>query len=53
MKYILVAGACPNFMKVAPIMQAPPRKNTLPEKWDGNAAERIVEVVLNEHSVSS
>jgi hypothetical protein len=34
-------------------LDAPPRKNIVPEKWDGKAAERIVDVLMNEHSVST
>lgn len=38
---------------VSAALNAPPRKGTVPEKWDGNAAERIVDVLLNGHSVST
>ena len=42
----LIAGARPNFMKIAPIIRAleahRARGGAIPELWDGNAAERIV-----------
>ena len=33
---------------LAALLNASPRKNALPEKWDGNAAMRIVDVLLAE-----
>ena len=33
---ILVAGARPNFMKIAPVLRA---------LWDGHAAERVADVL--------
>ncbi len=58
MKIFLVSGARPNLMKVAPIMRAIQQHNTAfkivnqggkkgscPLLWDGQTAERIVEVL--------
>lgn len=63
MKIINVAGARPNFPKIAPIMRAMEgkaqammeqimdyqfNKGQVPQKWDGKAAERIVRVLKEE-----
>jgi UDP-N-acetylglucosamine 2-epimerase (non-hydrolysing) len=50
----ILVGAEPERIRmgVSAALNAPPRKNILPEKWDGNAAERIVDVLLNEYPLS-
>lgn len=40
MKILNVVGARPNFMKMA----------TIPEKWDGKAAERIAGILIGFYS---
>jgi hypothetical protein len=47
-------------MRIVDVLLADPtalseltQKNALPEKWNGDTPVQIVEVVLNEHSISS
>jgi UDP-N-acetylglucosamine 2-epimerase (non-hydrolysing) len=44
----ILAGSEPERIRTAVLaaLNAPPRLNTLPEKWDGNAAMRIIDVLL-------
>jgi UDP-N-acetylglucosamine 2-epimerase (non-hydrolysing) len=46
----ILVGTEPERIRTAVLaaLNAAPRKNTLPEKWDGNAATRIVDVLLTE-----
>jgi UDP-N-acetylglucosamine 2-epimerase (non-hydrolysing) len=46
----ILVGTEPERIRTAVLaaLNASPRKNTLPEKWDGNAATRIVDVLLTE-----
>ena len=46
---ILVVGARPNFMKIAPIYaefkDAKSSSSSIPDKWDGKTAERIADII--------
>jgi UDP-N-acetylglucosamine 2-epimerase (non-hydrolysing) len=50
----LVVGTDPGKIREAAlsVLKNGTRPHTVPDKWDGRAAERIVEVLLNEHPVS-
>jgi len=47
-KFLLVAGARPDYMKIAFKAGRTP-KGRIPELWDGRAAERIVEILARDH----
>ena len=51
----ILVGSEPERIRSAVLaaLNASPRKNTLPEKWDGNAAMRIVDVLLAEPTALS
>lgn len=53
MKISVIDGARPNFIKIAPIINAikskqnGARKSGIPELWDGKASERIISILLD------
>jgi hypothetical protein len=58
LKIINVVGARPNFMKVAPLMEAMKRRVSstqppVPPLWDGHTADRILDVLTRDPKPNS